>query len=231
MDRSFHGGFICGLPQTFFDDALLWQPCSPLQRRFSNTRGNNNVVLPSWSWAGWEGEIQISRWASRWDDLSLAFHNDLVIWKLTYTVEWSYGESRETRRRVEVSSHRYRGCLTDRSIPLPPGWSRKPAAAEVIHEGGTSSRTENNDLAKYAHFVHNRFPGINFPCPIPLPKRHQQDRSHTSPQFLFGRTRRGYFKEDRTPNYEDPILRDLRSHEFSTIIYLCDKSGKWAGMV
>lgn len=33
MNRSFHGGFICGLPQMFFDDALLWQPCNSLQRR------------------------------------------------------------------------------------------------------------------------------------------------------------------------------------------------------
>lgn len=56
--RSFYGGFICGLPQMFFDDALLWQPCQPLRRR----EGTGEITLPSWTWAGWEGEIKSKRW-------------------------------------------------------------------------------------------------------------------------------------------------------------------------
>lgn len=81
-DRSFHGGFICGLPQMFFDDALLWQPCSPLRRRTPKTCGSDQIILPSWSWAGWEGEIRNSEWASRWDYLSLAYRQGIVVWEI-----------------------------------------------------------------------------------------------------------------------------------------------------
>lgn len=136
---------------------------------------------------------------SHWDYLSLAFHKIAVIWKLKSTVEWSYGESREHRQAVEVSSHRYRRCFTDESIPLPLGWSRKPAATDAIHEGKSATQNEDNSLAMHDHFVHVGFPGIDFGYPIPLQKRNQQNRFPTMPQFLFGRTRRGYFKEYRKP--------------------------------
>lgn len=232
-NRSFHGGFICGLPQMFFDDALLWQPCSPLQRRTTKPCGNTRVLLPSWSWAGWEGEIQSSRWASQWDYLSLAFRKKAVVWKLTSTVKWFYGESHQHRQPVDVSSHRYRGCFTDESVPLPPGWSRKLAAAAIIHYEGNSTQNENNNLAKHTHFVHKRFPGINFGYPIPFPKRAQQNRSQKLRHFLYGQTRRGHFKEYRTPDYRHSIFRGLYTtlHESPIVIYLRDNHGDWAGTI
>ena len=201
MNKSFHGGFICGLPQMFFDDALLWQPYDVLQRRNPEPHGNARNVLPSWSWVGWQGEIESEQWASQWDYISLTIHRKAVVWKLNSTVEWSYGESRENRQAVEVSSYRYRRCFTDESILLPPDWSRKNGS--TVHD----------------YFVHARFPGINFAYPIPLPERDQQNRFQPLPQFLFGRTRRGFFKGFRERS------------GVSTFISLLDHYGKWTGMI
>ena len=106
MNRSFHGGFICGLPQMFFDDALLWQPCNSLQRRIPKTRGNDRNVLP-FVVLGWlAGRNREPPMGLSLGLLPLAFHKNAVIWKLEFPVEWSYGESREKRQAVEVSSHR-----------------------------------------------------------------------------------------------------------------------------
>ena len=58
MSTSFMGGFISGLPEMFFDEALLWQPAQPMQKRRSSGRHD----IPSWSWAGWEGEIMTTDW-------------------------------------------------------------------------------------------------------------------------------------------------------------------------
>lgn len=214
-NRSFHGGFICGLPQMFFDDALLWQQYSGLQRRISKRCDGDQNVLPSWSWAGWQGRIEISRWASQWDYLSLNFHQGALVWKLTSTVKWFHGDTSGNWQPVEMSSHRYRACVTDESVPLPSGWTRKPAAAVVIRDGESATQNEDDELAKHAHFVHERFPGVDFGYPVPLPKKDQEKTSQTLSQFLFGRTRRGYFKGS---DEDDPIS-------------LINNDGKWAGMI
>ena len=78
-NRLFHGGFICGLPQMFFDDALLWQLCNILHRISQESCDSDKDVLPSWSWAGWEGEIESFLWASGWDYLSLESYKETVV--------------------------------------------------------------------------------------------------------------------------------------------------------
>ena len=214
-NRSFHGGFICGLPQMFFDEALLWQPCNLLHRRIPKRSSNDETVLPSWSWVGWEGEIESSQWTDEWDYLSLQFYKGVVMWKLNSTVEWSYGESCELRQPIDPSSHRYRHCITNNSILLPPGWSRKPVNGHAL-------------------FVHRRLPSIDFGYPIPLPEREQQNAPHILPKFLFGRTRRGYFKEDRTPGLHSRIhgvFGNRRPNVSGIHIFLEDDYGAWAGMI
>jgi len=55
--KSFIGGFISGLPQMFFDEALLWQPHLPMSRRVSSST-EKCAILPSWSWVGWQGNFE-----------------------------------------------------------------------------------------------------------------------------------------------------------------------------
>lgn len=45
FDYSFVGGFISGLPQMFFDAALLWQPYRALAR--CEQLNSNQAILPS----------------------------------------------------------------------------------------------------------------------------------------------------------------------------------------
>ena len=215
-NRSFHGGFICGLPQMFFDEALLWQPRSQLRRRTPTQSSSDEMMLPSWSWVGWEGEIESSQWANEWDYLSLQFYKGAVTWKLNSTVAWSYGELCEQRQPIDPSSHRYRRCSIDNSIPLPSGWSRK-------------------SVNEYAPFVHRRLPGTACGYPIPLPKRDQQNTLHILSKLLFGRTRRGRFKEDRTPNLHSRVpdlFGNRRPNNASgNHIFLEDDDGAWAGTI
>lgn len=63
FSRSFQGGFLCGLPEMFFDKALGWSASSDLRRRKPSGRSGEDQLdhslgkLPSWSWIGWEGRI------------------------------------------------------------------------------------------------------------------------------------------------------------------------------
>lgn len=57
LTHVFPGGFYCGLPEMFFDIALLWQPRSRVRRRNGRAKESGAGSLPSWSWAGWASEI------------------------------------------------------------------------------------------------------------------------------------------------------------------------------
>jgi hypothetical protein len=66
----FYGGFISGLPRAFFHEALLWRPWSQTWRRSprkmqgeSEEGGAAPAVLPSWSWAGWHGDVHSEVWS------------------------------------------------------------------------------------------------------------------------------------------------------------------------
>jgi hypothetical protein len=62
LTRAFKGGFFCGLPVMFFDLALLWQPQEAITRRTINADDSSDIIPPSWSWAGWQGEIDTKIW-------------------------------------------------------------------------------------------------------------------------------------------------------------------------
>jgi hypothetical protein len=55
LGESFDSGFLWGLPEMFFDVALLWEMCFT-EKRASNNLGDRNLI-PSWSWMAWKGYI------------------------------------------------------------------------------------------------------------------------------------------------------------------------------
>ncbi|TGO33080.1 hypothetical protein BHYA_0268g00070 [Botrytis hyacinthi] len=52
------GGSVCGIPAICFEFALAWQPEGNLTRRGSQDLTSGNFQFPTWSWAGWEGQIE-----------------------------------------------------------------------------------------------------------------------------------------------------------------------------
>lgn len=47
--------YVCGLPASMLEWALLWQPNGPHERR---TNTYDGFPFPSWSWIGWVGKIK-----------------------------------------------------------------------------------------------------------------------------------------------------------------------------
>jgi len=66
LEPHFPGGFLFGMPELWFDIALLWEPADVfLTDRF----GRDEVACaPSWSWARWKGNINFHAW-----DMAVAF--------------------------------------------------------------------------------------------------------------------------------------------------------------
>lgn len=55
--RTMYGGILHGVPELFFSNVLLWTP-RPLTKRRTDGDGNVMKQFPSWSWAGWQGEVE-----------------------------------------------------------------------------------------------------------------------------------------------------------------------------
>ncbi|KAF2247304.1 HET-domain-containing protein [Trematosphaeria pertusa] len=123
--------FICGLPETFLDAALLWQLSAPLRRRKPLPSGED---IPSWSWAGWVGKTGYS-WYINPDDI----HAEITGWAITTStdtyslyVDPNYN-SRSDYESVERS--RWRG-LRDGRLPsagfeaTSPPWKPSPWRSE-----------------------------------------------------------------------------------------------------
>ncbi|KAI4231922.1 MAG: hypothetical protein L6R40_007577 [Gallowayella cf. fulva] len=55
LHSLFRSDFVFGLPRSELDSQLLWQPAGPMKRR--RDPKTNLPLFPSWSWAGWVGEV------------------------------------------------------------------------------------------------------------------------------------------------------------------------------
>jgi hypothetical protein len=198
MCSSFSGGFIGGLPQMFFDEALLWQPEEPMQRRQAPP-GRENP--PSWSWAGWQGEIMKESWEDHFCYLHVhrnGFGNlssGGLLLQVTPTVYWFYGHTLEERIAIRPSGRLYIKHLTDHSLPVPSMWS------SLGPSHGSTNYVFDNDLT--------------FPVAYPLPIPFGEPSTLASPRYLFCRTSRGYFKG--TPGF-DAISGSRGLQLFSTIL-------------
>lgn len=89
LQPAFRSDFLYGLPETELDVALLWQPTSGIRRRINESTGE--PTFPSWSWAGWIGEIDYVWTRHLLDDLSR------VQWQVQSTVKTEYLTSDQLR--------------------------------------------------------------------------------------------------------------------------------------
>lgn len=53
LEKRWSTKFIQGLPLAIFDVVIFWAPTGPLTKRLVREQ----VLFPSWSWAGWEGPV------------------------------------------------------------------------------------------------------------------------------------------------------------------------------
>lgn len=140
LSRSFTGGFLYGIPETFFDRAIGWMvPMLPpweveVKRRVPSDRPNHLKFapgLPSWYWVGWQGNIDIGEEAHR------ISHGNRLITETIPITQWYTGVSPTTppraRRRIRPSWYGQRDTwkesAADLALPLPDGWTRHEVKA------------------------------------------------------------------------------------------------------
>ncbi|KAK1713428.1 hypothetical protein CaCOL14_009350 [Colletotrichum acutatum] len=203
--QSFPRGFICGLPRIFFDAALLWQPYEPLVRRTSDLPSG----LPSWSWMGWQGNLQSESWRSGYRYLRGGNSGGSDhFWR---------PDSWQTRRTVVWSC-----SLTVNGERSPVGNETAEFSDDPTSEGWCEKYCER---AQKSYFTHPQAGTHQFWFPIPLATMASINGSPTScqPAYLHGLTRRGFLQISK-------MFHDHRSSQ-CVCATLCDSNGRWAGVL
>ncbi|KAF2176466.1 HET-domain-containing protein [Zopfia rhizophila CBS 207.26] len=210
---SFPGGFCNGLPEFFFDAAILWQLHSPMRRRNTYNISSMKDYLPTWSWIGWHGPIDTQQSHGLGIDYIrfypanqtewIEFRTSCVILPL---VKWYQIDTTGNRREIRNDYHRWR-AKSNIDHTLPSGWRR--------HE----------DDAKRMWFDHPAEEKATFWWPVPMeldsPQTTSQFRS--LPPYLSFRSTRTYFKVEKA--IPGLYLRGC------VCVSLHDIEGTWAGVL
>ena len=120
LAKSFPGGFSCGIPLYFFDACLLWQPISPMTRRYPETNNEMIKTLPSWSWVGWRGPIDPKSMYCGFDYLHKPECRDTT-WRVYPIIQWSHDVSDSEKTVLDNYSHLRVSC-PEVSAPPSSGW-------------------------------------------------------------------------------------------------------------
>lgn len=186
LSPAFGGCFVSGLPMALFDIALLWQPEAGISRRIAKNQAKEHC-LPSWSWAGWSGSIDIAP-----SDLELyhVWEDPLNPNRVRRILSWNYHETVNSPGvPINASMIAIREAwLEGRIDETLGGWSKHPSPQHPF------KRPELPDLRsplKYC-YKHEMDPQYQFWYPIPLLQ--PEDRSPgILAQHISCTTRRGWF--------------------------------------
>jgi hypothetical protein len=221
------GDVISGLPTACFDAALLWSHdhSSDMRRRVARDPRKNHY-LPSWSWAGWCGNLTLDAGLAQ-DFLKAAPR----IWSGVDGL--SYSASRVNL----LVSWKWHETLGSDGVLIEPGLlqSRKKWLEGDVQSTGKWTRHSfcENTETKYPHyhpnseqldsFTHPEHPGFAFWYPVPLlgPRTHG---SVIKAPYISCRTRRAWLiPAEKITVEEGPGWNDLPQ------ISLRDSKGQWVG--
>ncbi|KAF7890392.1 hypothetical protein EAF00_008707 [Botryotinia globosa] len=186
LSRTFTGGFLYGIPKMFFERGLGW-------KLFGKGRPSQ-AGLPSWSWVGWHGLINIFTYgeAARINDRQKMIEETIPITKW-YTSN-SSSDLPENRRRIRSTWFENRDNYKDFAKPLPTGWSCHEASDTGSFQG--EPHLYPNGCGKYV-FKHVNMPDSDMGSwyyPFPVPDTHNSTPPVMPEQtsYLFCKTWRAH---------------------------------------
>ena len=214
LSSSMLGGFFFGLPQQFFDAALLWIPEKNLTRCEDRRSGIVKTPLPSWSWAGWKGArtSQMDAFGlchERSNHVSGYIRRQRLV-DIYPCVTW-FKVDMDTLEKVKIPNDyaRFRNDGLLGTIKLPLGWSSS-------HDGKDG----------HYYYMYDNAPRIyTFWYPIPTLRGIQSASDRQWGPILYFKTWRGYLKMG------SPLPQDDEYIEALPIYSLYTSEGTWAGII
>ncbi|KAH7085900.1 heterokaryon incompatibility protein-domain-containing protein [Paraphoma chrysanthemicola] len=225
LSRSFPGGFLHGLPEYYFDYAMLWVPIFEMEKR--------KFDGPSWSWLSLAGDMTFMYY-SACDFLQV---RKASLWlkprlQLRPMVKWHKIHIRTGQKHLIDNSYYVHQMLRDdANSALPPGWSR-----QVRKQSHPDIRRDENDFVWFKHDEILPW-GTPFLYPVPVapePLPVAQDCWSTQLSFtamrqhlLIGSVMRGRYESGgsgRSSYWDAEVPGCL-------VFSLLDSAGRWIGLI
>ena len=212
LSSSMLGGFFFGLPQQFFDAALLWVPAKNLTRRLDMKSGIVKTALPSWSWAGWKGAIesQITPFGLCHERSSGSINHNPRMRDIYPRVTW-FKIGMNTLEKVKIPNDyaRFRRDGLAGTIELPLGWSWH----------------YDEDDNSYYYKYDNAPPSYTFWYPVPTIRDIQPTSDRQWGPILYCKTFGGYLRMG------GPLPPQDEDDKNCQIYSLNNGEGTWAGII
>lgn len=167
LHRVHPGGLLYGLSEFFFEISLAWASLySNIQRRQGSNAANTlQDGLPSWSWLGWEGDVNFPKDAEFQVMQPWNYHEQKVGFREPVTEWFTMATPDSTsRRRVRSEWHKYKASFTEIASPqLPHGWkkqeyNRQHHPHDFYPPGGEPKNVFSHEL--------NPQNGFKYPVPV-----------------------------------------------------------------
>lgn len=208
LGRSFPGGFCFGMPEFYFDIALLWWPQDPQQRRSPRSHGSS--YLPSWSFLGWKGgRITGNRpFACEWLTILETEYGprscspSSIVPKVNWIQKGPCGQERRIRNDYHI-------------------WKRSQDQQSPEAQANLGWRKEGIGDA----WVHASIPNVVFRYPVPFGFQTVTDEYHTKPGSLWLRSQSTSFIISNKIYTPCSLISTCFWTELVT------HAGKWAGML
>ena len=210
LDGSMEG-FHFGLPQQFFDVALLWVPRERLTRREELGNKVTRPKLPSWSWAGWKGarENQVNGFGLGHERSNFISDYKPRLRDIFPCVTW-FKIDMDTREEAEIpnsyAKHQSEGLEGTVSLPL----------------GGSSHLNENGGPFYYTY--DEAPPSQSFWYPIPIDRSIKPAIKRQWGSILRFKTWRGYLQMGSALS-QQANKKTYPLHSVTT------EEGEWAGVL
>ncbi|KAJ4205894.1 hypothetical protein NW759_014371 [Fusarium solani] len=245
LGHTFNGGFQCGLPETWFDAALMWncdfwgsQPSGYVptpylkQRKLTGPRQSSlpGAILPSWSYISWkmnylrllddEEDYQLPRLLTT--ATSRAKHITIPV------TTWFSHDAPESldKRRIDSFPNRDYTDAED-SKYLIQGWVKEKLDPVKHFEDGPKFTSEKSEWeAPDRHVYHHpALPNKYFWRPFSILTLDRANKDTKQHQYISCRTKRGWFHA-RSLGFGDFVCpSSLTELGMDTHVALANKSG------
>ncbi len=204
FNSRFSGGILWGIPEMFFDHCIVWRPKKVLRRR-ANGRSLSENPFPSWSWVGWEGDLNLV-------SAPLILDNHPRIDDQTVHIQpvarWFKSGKSSPPLSLVKNIYPYLQQISRRTLSqrLPTAWSQGEYADDIFY------------------YTHESVPNTRFRFPIPL------DNEDTNPLFD-DNGRYLHFNSQRATLFVGQEREQIFDDWTACLVCLEDKEGNWAGTI
>ncbi|KAI0186828.1 heterokaryon incompatibility protein-domain-containing protein [Xylaria flabelliformis] len=218
MCMGFSAGFYGGIPEFYFTICLLWQPKRGLRPRFDQP---DTRFLPTWSWLGWSGALDLQLWTCNTDMELPPAPYEVAISPVT---QWYKSPDRAKDSHISYTHFEVRKFFYERGSPTPDGWQR--------HDGGPES-------GHHPYYVYhgqnlNHIGSVRkFRYPIPPFQRYRNVTPiDLSARYLYATVQTAFF----VFGAPDDSISQRAGHRKDGSYYIADlplftTSSEWAGSI